>query len=164
MGEWDFSGMMPKNRLTGEYSNRMKPKPEGTSPIAIEAYPLAKQMMQTPTKAQFLDIMQNLVRHTVDKNQIPKDFMARMDDYYADLQHYPRSLIKEKCEEWRRKPDSPLYFPTIGQLKEAMHRKNHDMQRVYKRICILAGQEYEQKPKATSVSTMMQDLMKSIRV
>jgi hypothetical protein len=160
-GEWDFSDSLPRNKTTGEVHTHMKPVPKPI-PEAQEALNEYEIYMKPPSKADFMGLMARLVIHTIDKNQEPQEFGLRMLDYYDDLKEYPASLLNDACTKWRSRKESPLYFPTIGQLSELMHYPFHDAKKIHKRLKVLAGKDTKDVQKE-QVNDRMKQLLQKMR-
>lgn len=173
MVDWDdqykpYSGTMMQHKLTGEVRPAMRPKPDALLPenqqyeIVQMAYERAKQLMRKPSRDEVAKLLFELTLHTADKRMTEDEYKAKFSGMAKDLLEYPASLIREALENWRKRPDVPLYFPTTGQIKDAMSYRHNSMKKMFKRISVLAGHVVEDEVRAVTASAEMRGILDSV--
>lgn len=173
MVDWEgqyqpYSGTMMQHKLTKQVSTQMRPKPAPLPPehptyaVAQAAFERSKQIMRPLVKEEAIHALTELRLHTIDANLPEKAAKLKISNIIDDLAGYPHMLVKETLKKWRNRPDSPLYFPTSGQLKQEMHARHVVLKKCHKRIAVLCGVELESEVNERTVNAHMRDLLTSV--
>lgn len=171
--DWDgqykpYSGAMMQHKLTGEVVPSMRPKPSAITPenpqydVVHEAYRKSQAIMRKPSNDEIFKMLYELTLHTADKRLSDNEYKLKFSGMAKDLSAYPASLIRETLEGWRKRPETPLYFPTTGQLQEEMHYRHTQLKKVFKRISVIAGKEVEEEQKTKKATNEMNSLYSNL--
>lgn len=133
-------GGLAKHKITGVYKNEIKYKPsEVNMDISDDSLAKVREFARVPIEAEVMAAFAGLRLHCVSKNLDMNESRAFLKDYWIEFQHTPLSVIKWGVDIWKRKNESPLYFPTIGQFRAAIFHRAKDMENVLKRAEMLSG-------------------------
>ena len=154
----EFVHSSPNNH----YGLKPVPKTDAVLKDAREAEKLLSSIMQPATKDQIAIAVKKLSLHCGMQAKAPEEVKSMFMDYCRDLAEYPKVLIDESCEIYRKQPDGNNFMPSSGKLISLINGKYHKMKFLRSRIEKILG-THEAIPERGNKSVSLMDAIKNLK-
>ena len=159
--EFDENGKVVGFKVPSQSNHlRMRPIPKNEELLkdVREADKLLASVMKPATRDEIGIMIKKLSLHCGMQAKAPEEVKFMFLDYCNDLAEYPKALINEACEKYRKLPEGNNFLPSSGKLISLMSEKYHKLKFMRQRINKILGKEAPKPQKENKELSFLESL------